>query len=175
MVCNSNSYYWNFLNFKAIYGFVRVWTFSWCSRACEYIWKWQYLRNIRVVQIQLQIQQVNIWYPYIRIWAVYSRLTCYGRPSTISTSDTVSPPPYLDRYGGRKPYYLLIYFVYLVRNPYRILLYRLQAPMQLVGWIRYYWAQQPGSSTSTLVVLRRSCGFNDSESYLLATNSRMWP
>ena len=68
---------------------------------------------------------------------------------------------------------LLIYFVYLVRNPYRILLYHLQAPMQLVGRIKYYWAQQHGYSRSTLVVLRRSCGFNDPESYLLATNSRM--
>ena len=31
MVCNSDSYYWNFKNFKAIYGFVRVWMFSWCQ------------------------------------------------------------------------------------------------------------------------------------------------
>ena len=34
MVCNSDSYYWNFINFKAIYGFVRVWTFSWCHSIC---------------------------------------------------------------------------------------------------------------------------------------------
>ena len=30
MVCNSDSYYWNFINFKAIYGFVRVSLISWC-------------------------------------------------------------------------------------------------------------------------------------------------
>jgi len=30
MVCNSDSYYWNFKNFKAIYGFVRVSLISWC-------------------------------------------------------------------------------------------------------------------------------------------------
>ena len=30
MVCNSDSYYWNFKNFKAIYVFVRVSMFSWC-------------------------------------------------------------------------------------------------------------------------------------------------
>ena len=29
MVCNSDSYYWNFKNYKAIYAFVRVFTFSW--------------------------------------------------------------------------------------------------------------------------------------------------
>jgi len=30
MVCNSDSYYWNFIKFKAIYGFVRVSLISWC-------------------------------------------------------------------------------------------------------------------------------------------------
>ena len=30
MICNSDSYYWNFINFKAIYGFVRVSLISWC-------------------------------------------------------------------------------------------------------------------------------------------------
>ena len=29
MICNSDSYYWNFINFKAIYGFVRVSLISW--------------------------------------------------------------------------------------------------------------------------------------------------
>jgi hypothetical protein len=33
MICNSDSYYWNFINFKAIYGFVGVWTFSWFGLA----------------------------------------------------------------------------------------------------------------------------------------------
>ena len=38
MVCNSDSYYWNLKNFKAIYTFVRVSTFSWCiclAEACS--------------------------------------------------------------------------------------------------------------------------------------------
>ena len=30
MIHNSDSYYWNFINFKAIYGFVRVSLISWC-------------------------------------------------------------------------------------------------------------------------------------------------
>ena len=33
MICNSDSYYWNFINFKAIYGFVRVSLISWCLPA----------------------------------------------------------------------------------------------------------------------------------------------
>ena len=36
MVCNSDSYYWNFINFKAIYGFVRVWTFSWWAKSFQW-------------------------------------------------------------------------------------------------------------------------------------------
>ena len=36
MVCNSDSYYWNFKNFKAIYTFVRVSTFSWCLVGADY-------------------------------------------------------------------------------------------------------------------------------------------
>ena len=34
MICNSDSHYWNFTNFKAIYGFVRVSLISWWN----YVW-----------------------------------------------------------------------------------------------------------------------------------------
>ena len=36
MVYNSDSYYWNFRNFKAIYGFVRVSLISWCKLFMEH-------------------------------------------------------------------------------------------------------------------------------------------
>ena len=31
MICNSDDYYWNFIKFKAIYGFVRVSLIFWCQ------------------------------------------------------------------------------------------------------------------------------------------------
>ena len=54
MVCNSDSYYWNFKSFKAIYTFVRVSTLTWFGHGS---WLWRLCANRRAVPSRYRCQQ----------------------------------------------------------------------------------------------------------------------